>query len=53
MYLGVMAIKGYKTVSDGEAPIQEIWWVWSTLLFPLLPSPLWPIKVPSESNKSV
>ena len=38
------------TALDGEAPILEIWGVWSTFLLPLLLGPLWlgvvvPVKV--------
>ena len=33
-----------KTGSNGEAPVLEICWVWSTASLPLLPSPLWPDK---------
>ena len=29
--------------SDGEVPVMlELWGMWSTPSFPLLPSPLWP-----------
>ena len=28
--------------SDDEVMVLEIWGMWSTLLLPLLPSPLWP-----------
>ena len=27
---------------DGEVPALELWWICSTLSFPLLPGPLWP-----------
>ena len=42
---------GYDTkLSDGEAPvIQELWGMWSTLLLPSLPGPLWPGVVASDS----
>ena len=27
--------------SVGEAPVQELWYVWNTLSLPLFPGPLW------------
>ena len=37
-----MSWVGYNTTCDGEAPVLEIWEVWSTFSLPLLPGPLWP-----------
>ena len=34
---------GYNTrQSDGEAPVQDLWEMWSTSSLSLLPGPLWP-----------
>ena len=29
-------------LSDGEASVSELWWMWSTFSLPLLPGPFWP-----------
>ena len=31
--------------SDGEAPVLELWEIWSTSSLPLLPDSLWPVVV--------
>ena len=32
----------HETASNGEAPVLELWVIWSTPSLPLLPGPLWP-----------
>ena len=47
---------GYNTkLSDGEAPVLELWVMWSTLSLPLLTVSLWPgtvlpVRVPLDNN---
>ena len=41
--------------TDFQDPVMELWGVWSTLLLPLFPDPLWPgvlgpVRIPSMSK---
>ena len=45
---------GYNTKpTDSEAPILELWEMWSALSLPLLPGPLWPRVVVCDSIPSL
>ena len=38
----LVACVWHKTASEGEAPVLELWGMWSTLSVWLFPNPLWP-----------